>query len=137
MYGARGVGGGFLVMDDVAVASQAEAWSQSLYLGFSRGVSLGVRQKNSTGTPIIQVDWQSSFQKPTTEAASDATFVVPTGLTVPWVSLVGTASDATGVWLWQGITPPKTEYGRVRVTGLASNGADTTVDFIIHLDEGP
>lgn len=132
-----GVGGGFMVMDNQAVLSTATAYGYSTYLGFARGVSLGVRVKSSTAAPTIKVDWESSYKKPATEQAADTSFVVPTNVAVPWSALTGVASDATGVWVWQQIHPPKSEYGRPKITGNATNPTTTTVDLIVHLDEGP
>lgn len=133
----HGVSGGFLVMDNQAVNSVATAFGYSTYLGFARGVSLGVRVKSSTAAPTIKVEWESAYKKPATEQASDTAFVVPTNVATPWTALTGVASDATGAWVWQQINPPKSEYGRPKITGNAGNPSTTTVDLIVHLDEGP
>ena len=124
-------------MDNQAVNSTATAYGYSTYLGFARGVSFGVRVKSSTAAPTVKVEWESSYQKPATEQAADTSYVVPTNMATPWAALVGVASDATGVWVWQQISPPKSEYGRPKITGNVGNPSTTTIDLIVHLDEGP
>ncbi len=72
------------------------------------------------GTPDVKIEWESSYQRPATENASDSLYVVPDG-----TSGLIDANVTDEIWHVDAINPPPNAFGRIKLTGNAGNPADT------------
>lgn len=121
MCQAMNVGGATEVALNVAVASQASAYSRSVNTAMVKYFGLQVKCVSSSGSPAIKVQWEAGHTSPTTETAADTNFVVPDGMT----DLATNITDE--VYHVIGVNPPPMEIGRLKFTGNAANPADTLV----------
>ena len=71
------VGCSINIMSSVAVASTGVVYGNSADLRMFRGFSLRIQATSATGTPDLQVEWEASNVRPSTEAAVDTNYVIP------------------------------------------------------------
>ncbi len=106
----------------IAVASTAVVYSRPFRLNY--GTAFGIwYQLAGTGTPNVKIEMEQSYKAPTLDNnASDAAWVIPSGVAPIETSLSGTTAAIKSV------SPVPMKYGRLKITGLGSNPADCTLN---------
>lgn len=106
---------------NVAVEGTGTIWGSSIDLRQAHYTALRILATSSAGTPNLLVQWEVGPSRPSVEGSSDTNYVIPDNMTDPYTAL----STETTKYI-QFFSPP-TRYGRLRITGNASNNADTGV----------
>lgn len=105
-------------LTDINVPNTATVYTKSYSLVNQDVESIGYMYKaTSSGTIGVSIQVERSFQRPTTEAASDATYIV-------WNSPSTTADSAWHLATLDTVVMP---YYRFKITGTGSNHNSTTV----------
>ena len=99
-----------------------------------QGVYFGLWAKASaTGTPTVKIQLEQSYTAPTlgetSTPAADANFVVPDSFPDIFSNLNDTVAHVKSV------SPVPMTYGRFKITGLATNPADTVIDMRLFLQD--
>lgn len=111
-----GVGGAFRVMNSKAwTTSTFTLYSDHVRTEYVKYFGLRVVASVASGTPIYKVEWEASNTEPLNGPATDATYVIPEGM----AALAASLADAN--WHVAGFNPPPASFGRLKVTGIASN----------------
>lgn len=113
------------VTTSIAVASTATIWTRAFKLSF--GDHFGISYiATATGSPSLKIELEQSFQEPTTEGATDANWVEGENIS-------DIESDLTTETMHhKEIVPVTLPYGRIKITGSATNPASTTIKIWIH-----
>ena len=77
----------------------------------------------------ITIQVEESPVLPTTEGSSDANYVIGSGV----ADIVTGLTNSTAALKTLSLIPMK--YGRLKITGIAGNGSDTTLDLRIFFQE--
>jgi hypothetical protein len=81
------------------------------------------------GVANVTVQLEQSWSLPTTEGASDTSYVIPSG-----ASDILTAQITNGTWVIKSLSPVPTPYGRFKIIGNATN-INTTINMILMKQE--
>jgi len=119
------VGCSINIMSSVAVASTGVVYGNSADLRMFRGFSLRIQATSATGTPDLQVEWEASNVRPSTEAAVDTNYVIPDEMNTSMDPIYPNLNDQ--LWHMKQLLPPPSNFARLRITGVNSNPADTLV----------
>lgn len=111
--------------ENIAVATTSVVYTKAIKLRYAIAFSLKIKATSSSGTADIKVEIEEATDLPTTEGSSDTSYVVPDSMSAIYTSL----SDEL-VHIKQ-ITPVCAPYMRLKITGNASNPADTIVNASI------
>ena len=84
----------------------------------------GISYKVESTTADVGIELEQSFQPPTTEGSADATYVEPTSAID-----VATGITTESTWYHVAYSPIPLRYGRFKLTGTATNNANTTVNI--------
>lgn len=108
------------IADSTAVPSTSTTvYTNSFPIKSNTDSYIGVAYKSDVATGTTSIWFQQSFQRPTTENSSDATYLDTEG---PW-----TLSD--GNWHQATIDSVVMPYGRFKMKGSGTNPATTTIDI--------
>lgn len=114
----------------IAVASTATVYSRSFDLSLAKFFGLWIIATSVTGTPNIKVELEEGPTRPTTEGSAETTlFVEPDGFD----DLFSAINDELAHI--KTIAPVPMKYGRLKITGLEGNPADTLVTAKLFLQE--
>lgn len=111
----------------IPVATTAVVYSQSINLKGGEYFAL-MYKATSDGSVKLKIELEESYQLPTTEEASDTSWIVPESAT----AIESALADAN--WHIKTITPVAAPYGRIKITGLgapSANDASTTLQLKI------
>lgn len=105
--------------DEMSVPNQVTYYTQAVPVGKSVYFGLWVKTTSTAGTPSLQIDYEQSYSKPTTEYAADTNFVIPDGASAIFTNLNDEIAHV------KQISPVPMTYIRLKITGLAGNQADS------------
>jgi len=114
---------------DIAVASAAVIYTASFRLTKAVYFGIAYRAVSVSSAPAITIQLEQSWTLPATEGAADTNYVVPVGLS----DIVNTLVAET--WQIDGFNPKPMPYARFKITGEATNPADTIVNIYIAKQE--
>lgn len=109
----------------ISVATTAVVYTKAFKLRYAVAFALRIQAVSASSTPDIKVELEEASTLPATEGSADATwatgYVVPDGASAIYSSL---ADELVHI---KQITPVCAPYARLKITGNASNPADTIV----------
>lgn len=103
----------------IAINGATTVYSQSFPLHY--GQYFGLAYKAAGSAPDLKIQLEQSPVAPSTEGASDANYVIPSGVADITSSVTATTMNI------QSISPVPMRYGRLKITGNVGNGANTTL----------
>ena len=109
---------------DIAVASTAVIYTQSINIAYAEYFKLTYKATSTIGTPDIKIEMECGDVPPTTEGSADTDHYVE-----PENASDIEASLTTETIHEKAINPPASKYIRFKITGNASNPADTVVNM--------
>ena len=121
MYEALMPGEFFGVMNAVLVNGTGTVYGSSIDTRKTRYIGLRIQATSVGGTPNLKVEWEVGISRPSTETAVNTNYVVPDNMATPFTTL------ADQLWHVVQVFPAPSSYGRVRITGNATNGTDSLV----------
>ncbi len=130
MCQAMNIGGGFTLMASIACASQASIFSGYVDTSFVKyfGVWIKADVGSAGANAHFLAQWQAGRDKPSNVSipgAADANYTVPTGM-----ANITSINTSGGIgWTNIGINPPPAGYGRLILSGLASNSSTTQLSI--------
>lgn len=108
---------------DILVNAQAVVYTKSFKLNNARFFGIAARAVSSTGTAGVKIELEESPLLPTTEGAAETTrFVEPDGFD----DIIDIADELMHI---KTVSPVPMTYGRYKITGSATNPADTIVNI--------
>lgn len=113
----------------IAVASTAVVYTKAFKLEFAEYFGLWLKVNSVTGTPDIKVELEESYALPTTEGASDANWVEPDGFD----DISSQINDEVAHIFT--LSPVPMPYGRLKITGINANPADSIVTAFLFTQE--
>ena len=112
---------------DIPVASTANVYSRSHYMGRGTVFALAYRAKSETGTPDVDLYLQQTHVKP---EDGGSTYESTEDVTNGWFQTATKIADITDeTWHHIVITPLAFPYLRFFLDGQGSNPADCTVEM--------
>jgi hypothetical protein len=111
----------------IGVNADEQIYTKSMQTTYGEVFALAIKATGTT--PNVKIHLQQSHVPPTTEGASDAKWVVPTGVTDPLLTLTDTN------WHHIAISPIALKYMRLHLDGQAGSGADVTIEAHISRQE--
>lgn len=107
----------------MAVPSTATVYTKSFSLQNHEAgtpVAIAYKATASSGSISVTIDAEQSYQRPTTEAASDVTYV-------GWERVATTLTN--NAWHIETLDTVVAPYGRIKIIGNSGNSQATTVDL--------
>ncbi len=109
-------------LDDIAIASAGNSYSQSHKMAYGESFCLSLRAKVSSGTPDVDVYIEQTHIAPGTEGAAGDT-------TTGWIRSGSKIADLTDEnWQHVTISPLTLEFIRLHLDGQGANPASTVVE---------
>lgn len=117
-------GANFKICSSLAVASTATVYSNSFLMRWTENFGIWVLASSVSGTPSLRIQLEESYIAPATEGSSDTNYVVGDGVSDVYSNLNDEIAHI------KSLSPVPSQYGRYKITGLASNPADTVITII-------
>lgn len=117
-------GANFKICDALAVASTNVVYSNSFLMKFVSEFGIWVQAVSASSTPSIKIELQESYTIPATEGSADANYVVGDGVADVYTNLNDENAHV------KSLVPVPAQYGRFKITGSATNPADTVLTII-------
>ncbi len=114
-------------LQSIAVASTGVVYTETFELLFGEYFGLWIIAASAGGTPDIQVDLEQSYKLPTTQGAAETTLYA--------VTQAVSAGINDEVCHIIKLSPIPMSYGRIKITGINSNPADTLVSGFRFIQE--
>ena len=109
---------------DIAVASTAVIYTHSMYVAYAEYFKLTYKAVSSGGTPNVKIQMEVGDVPPTTEGSADTTnYSIPENMSDIESAL------ATETVHNKALNPPASKYLRFKITGNATNPADTILSM--------
>lgn len=114
----------------INVASTSVNYSRPIRINYGTVFGLWYQLASSSGAPNVKIELEQSYKSPTlNDNNSDAAYVVGTGVAPIETSLSGTTAVVKSV------SPVPMKYARLKITGLGSNPATTTLNVWLFTQE--
>ena len=109
---------------DIAVASQATVYTKAFKIAFGEYFGLAYKAVSATGSPDVKIELELGVNDapPSTEGAADTNYVEAENAADIETNLT------TETWHIKSLSPVASGYARLKITGNASNAADTIVN---------
>ena len=121
------VGGNIKVVDSVVLATTGVIYSKSIDTNMGKFFGIFVKATSVLGTPNYKIQWETSYKPPDTEQIADITFVIPDGMP----DITSTTNDE--VWHAFSVNPVPGGFGRLKITGVSANPADTIISVYLFI----
>lgn len=116
-------------VEAIPIATTAVVYTKSFKIG--NGINFGISAKAaSSGTINLKVELEQSFELPATEGNADSLWAIPDNITsAVFASITSTTVKHTV------FNPDPLVYCRLKITGLGSNDASTTLKLWVTMQE--
>lgn len=105
----------------IAVASTATVYTKAINLNFSEYFTLSYIATSASSTPDLLIQIEQSWTPPSIEGSSDTNWSIPTDMINVETNLIAETVKHTA------FSPRVLPWVRLKITGNASNPADTTI----------
>lgn len=112
----------------IPVASTATVYTKAIPLTLGRYFALSYKA-TSDGDVDLKIELEQSHKLPTTEGASDASYVVGEGISDIETNLTDE------FWHHASVSPIPVKYGRLKITGQGTNHASTVIEALLSIQE--
>lgn len=113
----------------ITIPTTTVVFSRVFRLNYGEAFGVWYQAGNGSGTANMKIQLEQSYTTPTTEGASDANYVIGSGV----ADIANNLADTTAHI--QSISPVPMKYARLKITGLGSNPSDATLTFKIFQQE--
>lgn len=123
------IGANYKIASAVAIASTATVYTNSFRIGFADVFGASFLASSASSTPDLKIELEQGDNVPTSEGSSDTNYVVADGVGDIYTNLTSEVTKR------KAIVPVPSQYGRFKITGNASNPADTVITINLFLQE--
>lgn len=127
LYGESSLVVNSLGTSPITIVSTTVIYSRHFKLARGQAFGIWYQAGNGSGTANMKIQLEQSYKLPTTEGASDASWIIGSG-----VSDIETNLNDTTAHL-KSISPVPMKWARLKITGLGGNPADATLTAYIFL----
>ena len=113
----------------ITIPTTTVVYSMSFSLKYGQAFGIWFQAGNGSGTANMKIQLEQSYKRPSSEGASDASYVIGAGV----ADIITNLNDTTA--RVQSVSPVPMKYARLKVTGLGSNPSDATLTAYIFQQE--
>lgn len=122
-------GASLLLCNSFACGSTSTYYSNSFEMGFAQVFGIWLKGASASSTPNLQIQFEQSYQRPTTEGSSDTSWIIGDGVPDIYTTLNDEIAHIKSV----ACVP--SQYGRLKIIGNTGNPSDSLLTAVIFIQE--